>query len=96
MMQPDLFCEMGQFIKASQSKDKTLKLELAYRGYREKPTLRVSSVSGSLGQAPEGHKGRMVWEESSLGLEEKQSTPFPRQRSEPSLLPPDEEVADKK
>lgn len=38
----------------------------------------------------------LQWEESSLGLEEKQSTPFPRQRSEPSLLPPDEEVADKK
>lgn len=54
MMQPGLFCEMGQFIKASQSKDKTLKLELVCRGYREKPTLRVSSVSGSLGQAPEG------------------------------------------
>lgn len=36
MIQPGLFCETDQFTKASQSKDKTLNLEVACRGYREK------------------------------------------------------------
>lgn len=37
MIQPGLFCDVGWFTKASQSKDKTMNLELASRGYREKP-----------------------------------------------------------
>lgn len=74
MIQLGLFCEMGQFTKASQSKDKTLNLEVLCRGYREEPTRRVRSVSGSLGQGTDRgswglaaakrikrrHKGRMV------------------------------------
>lgn len=54
MVQPGLFCEMGQFIKASQSKDKTLKLELACRGKAYTPSQQCFWITGagSRGLAP--------------------------------------------
>lgn len=53
-MQRGLLCEMGQFIKASQSKDKTLKLELACRGKAYTPSQQCFWITGagSRGLAP--------------------------------------------